>query len=57
MKKHHTLGIHIFYRPTRWGDGADAPVWGDPLETTGSVKGAKGAAAPAAATGSPAAQL
>jgi spore germination cell wall hydrolase CwlJ-like protein len=56
MKKHHTLGVHIFYRPTRWGDGADAPIWG-PLETTGSIKGAKGAAAPAAATGTPAARL
>ena len=21
MKKHHTLGVHIFYRPRRWGDG------------------------------------
>jgi spore germination cell wall hydrolase CwlJ-like protein len=28
MKKHHKLGVHIFYRPTRWGDGADEPTWG-----------------------------
>jgi hypothetical protein len=41
MKKHHTLGIHIFYRPKRWGDGSDAPIWGQTSEeTTGSVKGA-----------------
>ena len=28
MNKHKTLGIHIFYRPTRWGDGSEAPAWG-----------------------------
>ena len=28
MTKHKTLGIHIFYRPTRWGDGSEAPAWG-----------------------------
>jgi hypothetical protein len=49
MKKHQTLGIHIFYRPKRWGDGAEAPVWGPtPEETTGSVKGASAKAASAA---------
>ena len=35
MNKHSKLGIHIFYRPKRWGDGADMPAWGD---VTGSVK-------------------
>ncbi len=42
MKKHQKLGIHIFYRPTRWGDGSDEPKWGPVAETaTGSVKKAK----------------
>jgi Cell Wall Hydrolase len=29
MKKISTLGVHAFYRPRAWGDGADEPVWGD----------------------------
>jgi spore germination cell wall hydrolase CwlJ-like protein len=39
MTKYKTLGIHIFYRPKRWGDGADEPTW-DPAEVqaTGSIK-------------------
>jgi spore germination cell wall hydrolase CwlJ-like protein len=39
MTKYKTLGIHIFYRPTRWGDGSDEPTW-DPTEVqaTGSIK-------------------
>jgi len=39
MTKYKTLGIHIFYRPTRWGDGSDEPTW-DPAEVqaTGSIK-------------------
>ena len=24
-----TMGVHTFYRPRTWGDGADEPVWGD----------------------------
>jgi spore germination cell wall hydrolase CwlJ-like protein len=36
MKKMHKLGVHIFYRPRKWGDGGDAPEWSDP-ETTHSV--------------------
>ncbi|HEY7245919.1 MAG TPA: cell wall hydrolase [Xanthobacteraceae bacterium] len=36
MKKMHKLGVHIFYRPRSWGDGADAPEWSDP-DTTQSV--------------------
>jgi spore germination cell wall hydrolase CwlJ-like protein len=36
MKKMHKVGVHIFYRPRSWGDGADAPEWSDP-ETTQSV--------------------
>ena len=29
MTKLHKLGVHTFYRPRKWGDGADAPQWGD----------------------------
>ena len=28
MKTMHKLGVHTFYRPRRWGDGAEAPTWG-----------------------------
>ena len=27
------IGVHTFYRPTRWGDGSDAPEWGDAAAT------------------------
>ncbi|MET0277197.1 MAG: cell wall hydrolase [Pseudorhodoplanes sp.] len=37
MTKHARLGIHIFYRPKRWGDGEEMPVWGDRLDVTGTV--------------------
>ncbi len=33
MMKLHKLGVHTFYRPRAWGDGADAPVWGDAVAT------------------------
>lgn len=29
MKKMSKLGVHTFYRPRAWGDGADEPSWGD----------------------------
>jgi spore germination cell wall hydrolase CwlJ-like protein len=29
MTKMYKLGVHTFYRPRRWGDGADRPEWGD----------------------------
>jgi hypothetical protein len=29
MKKLDKIGVHTFYRPRKWGDGADSPVWGD----------------------------
>ena len=29
MTKMHKLGVHTFYRPRAWGDGLDAPEWGD----------------------------
>jgi spore germination cell wall hydrolase CwlJ-like protein len=28
MRKLSKIGVHTFYRPRRWGDGADEPVWG-----------------------------
>ena len=28
-----TMGVHTFYRPRTWGDGADEPVWGDAKQT------------------------
>jgi spore germination cell wall hydrolase CwlJ-like protein len=33
MLKLNKIGVHTFYRPRNWGDGADAPVWGDAKET------------------------
>jgi hypothetical protein len=33
MTKLHKLGVHIFYRPRKWGDGAEDPVWGDAKAT------------------------
>lgn len=33
MRKIHKIGVHTFYRPRRWGDGADAPVWGSAAAT------------------------
>jgi spore germination cell wall hydrolase CwlJ-like protein len=29
MRKLDRIGVHTFYRPRNWGDGADAPIWGD----------------------------
>ena len=33
MRKIYSIGVHIFYRPRAWGDGADQPSWGNPKET------------------------
>jgi hypothetical protein len=30
--------VHTFYRPRNWGDGAEAPVWGDSAATREAVK-------------------
>jgi spore germination cell wall hydrolase CwlJ-like protein len=38
MKKMYKLGVHTFYRPRAWGDGADEPHWGDPKTTAEEVK-------------------
>jgi hypothetical protein len=29
MRRLDRIGVHTFYRPRRWGDGAAAPAWGD----------------------------
>ena len=33
MHKLDKIGVHTFYRPRRWGDGADAPTWGSAQAT------------------------
>jgi spore germination cell wall hydrolase CwlJ-like protein len=38
MQKLHRIGVHTFYRPTRWGDGADAPEWGDASATAEAAR-------------------
>ncbi len=34
MQKLDRIGVHTFYRPRNWGDGADQPVWGDATATS-----------------------
>jgi len=38
MRKLHKIGVHTFYRPRRWGDGADEPIWGDAKTTAALAK-------------------
>jgi spore germination cell wall hydrolase CwlJ-like protein len=38
MRKLHRIGVHTFYRPRRWGDGSDEPVWGSAAATAEVVK-------------------
>jgi spore germination cell wall hydrolase CwlJ-like protein len=38
MRKMYKLGVHTFYRPRRWGDGADEPHWGDAKQTAEEAK-------------------
>jgi spore germination cell wall hydrolase CwlJ-like protein len=33
MKKMYKFGVHTFYRPRAWGDGSDAPSWGNVAQT------------------------
>ncbi|HLN09666.1 MAG TPA: cell wall hydrolase [Xanthobacteraceae bacterium] len=33
MAKLDHIGVHTFYRPRNWGDGADKPAWGTPQST------------------------
>ena len=34
MRRLQKIGLHSFYRPRRWGDGADAPSWGSRANAT-----------------------
>jgi spore germination cell wall hydrolase CwlJ-like protein len=36
MRRILKLGVHSFYRPWNWGDGADEPHWGD-AKTTAAI--------------------
>ena len=63
MTKLYKLGVHTFYRPRAWGNGADQPAWG-PAPNTSKAEGdgAKPAAEvaapkPAAAKDEPTAKL
>jgi len=38
MTKMHRLGVHTFYRPRAWGDGVEAPEWGDEASTAEAAK-------------------
>ncbi len=38
MTRLHKLGVHTFYRPRKWGDGGEAPEWGDPMMTAESAR-------------------
>jgi hypothetical protein len=38
MTRMHRLGVHTFYRPRKWGDGADAPQWGDAEATAEAAR-------------------
>jgi hypothetical protein len=33
MKKMYKTGLHVFYRPSRWGDGSEVPSWSTAEET------------------------
>jgi len=38
MRKLDRIGVHTFYRPRNWGEGADQPIWGDKAQTQAAVK-------------------
>ena len=38
MTRVNKIGVHTFYRPRKWGDGADAPEWGDAEATATAQK-------------------
>ena len=38
MRKLDKIGVHTFYRPRRWGDGSEAPAWGDADMTAAIAK-------------------
>jgi spore germination cell wall hydrolase CwlJ-like protein len=38
MRRLDRIGVHTFYRPRKWGDGANSPVWGDAEATAAAAK-------------------
>jgi len=38
MRKLDKIGVHTFYRPRRWGDGSDEPMWGSAAATAEAAK-------------------
>jgi spore germination cell wall hydrolase CwlJ-like protein len=38
MHKLDRIGVHTFYRPRNWGDGANSPIWGDADATATAAK-------------------
>jgi len=38
MRKLDRIGVHTFYRPRHWGDGAASPIWGDAEATATAAK-------------------
>jgi len=38
MRKLDKIGVHTFYRPRNWGNGAEAPAWGDAATTAEEAK-------------------
>lgn len=38
MRKLDKIGVHTFYRPRKWGDGSDTPIWGDAQATKDATK-------------------
>jgi len=38
MHKLDRIGVHTFYRPRNWGDGSNAPTWGDAEATETAAK-------------------
>jgi spore germination cell wall hydrolase CwlJ-like protein len=38
MRKLYRLGVHTFYRPRAWGNGAGEPAWGDAKTTAALAK-------------------
>jgi len=38
MRRIDRIGVHTFYRPRAWGDGAGAPVWGNAADTKEAEK-------------------
>ena len=41
MKKMYKFGVHTFYRPRAWGDGSDAPSWGNAGRDRGDLRQAR----------------